>query len=155
MDIVPLMNAVQASHGDHAFKARLSLTQWQCLARVLQRRELPAGTRLLRRGDAGSCAFLLESGELQVFVTGGPPRSHRLATLKPGALVGEPALFAKAMRMAHVEAVTPCVVWTLNGQRLHDLAPSEPAVVLEVLRAAGELMAERMRANHERGIPVP
>jgi CRP/FNR family cyclic AMP-dependent transcriptional regulator len=155
MDIVPLMNAVQAAQDEGAFKARLSVAQWHGLARVLQRRELPVGAMLLRRGETGACAYLLESGQLQVFVTGGPPRSHRLATLQPGTLVGEPALFATAVRLAHVEAVTPCVVWMLDAQQLHSLARVEPAVVLEVLRAAGQLMAERMRANQERGIPVP
>ena len=155
MDILPLINAGQSEGGADAFKVRLTPAQWQRLGQVLQRRELPAGALLLRRGDAEGCAYLLEAGQLQVFVTGGPPRSHRIATLQPGALVGEPALFATAMRMAHVEAVTPCVVWKLCAQRLHTLASEAPALVLEVLRAAGEVMAVRMRANQERGIPVP
>jgi CRP/FNR family cyclic AMP-dependent transcriptional regulator len=155
MEIQPLIMAVQAERGADAFRVQLTPAQWQCLGHVLQRRELPAGELLLRRGDADRCAYLLEAGQLQVFVTGGPPRSHRIATLQPGALVGEPALFASATRMAHVEAVTPCVVWKLCAQKLHALAHEAPALVLEVMRAAGEVMAVRMRANQERGIPMP
>lgn len=150
-----LMNAIDAGRGEDAFRVRLTHTQWQRLGQVLQRRDLHAGERLLHRGPSDGCAYLLEAGQLQVFVTGGPPRSHRIATLQPGAMVGEPALFAATQRMAHVEAVTPCVVWALCAQGLHSLASEAPALVLEVLRAAGEVMAVRMRAHQERGIPVP
>ena len=97
---------------------------------------------------------LVESGQLQVFVTGGPPRSHRLAKLGAGAMLGEPALFGTAPRMANVEAVTATVVWSLCARRLHELAGEAPALVLEVLRAAGALMAARICANQERGIPT-
>jgi CRP-like cAMP-binding protein len=56
--------------------------------------------------------------------------------------------------MAHVEAVTPCAVWAISSPRLQALADQSPGLVLEVLRAAGAVMAWRMRANLERGIPV-
>jgi hypothetical protein len=45
-------------------------------------------------------------------------------------------------------------VWALPAQRLHALAAAAPGLVLEVLRAAGAVMAWRMRANLERGLPV-
>ena len=154
MDITPLVRAVEALHDDDAFKAHLSAAQWQRLAAVMDRREIAAGDLLVRRGDVEPRAYLVESGQLQVFVTGGPPRSHRVATLGEGAMLGEPALFGAAPRMAHVEAVTAAVVWSLCARRLHELAAEAPALVLEVLRAAGAVMAARMRANLERGIPA-
>jgi CRP-like cAMP-binding protein len=154
VDITSLVRAVAARQGEDAFAAKLSADEWAVLATALQRRELQAGDLLLRRGDTDAQAFLIERGQLQVFVTGGPPHSHRLATLREGALVGEPGLFGQTPRMAHVEAVTPCVVWALTAQGLHALAAAAPGLVLEVLRAAGAVMAWRMRANLERGLPV-
>jgi CRP-like cAMP-binding protein len=118
------------------------------------RRELHPGELLMRRGDTDTVAFLVERGQFQVFVTGGPPRSHRIATLREGAMLGEPGLFGATPRMANVEAMTHGVVWSLCAARLHQLAEHAPALVLEVLRAAGAVMASRMRANLERGIPV-
>jgi CRP/FNR family cyclic AMP-dependent transcriptional regulator len=118
------------------------------------RRTLACGEFLVERGRTEGVAHLLESGELQVFVTGGPPGSHRIAVLRAGAIVGEPGLFGSAPRMAHVEALTPCVVWTLTAERLFGLAGDDPALVIEVLAAAGRVMSERMRANLARGIPV-
>ena len=154
MDITPLVRAVAALHDDDAFKAQLSAAQWQQLGAIMDRREIAAGVLLVRRGEVEPRAYLVESGQLQVFVTGGPPRSHRLAKLGLGAMLGEPALFGAAPRMAHVEAVTAAVVWSMCACRLHDLAGEAPALVLEVLRAAGAVMAARMRANLERGIPT-
>ena len=154
LDITPLVRAVEALHDDNAFKARLSAAQWQQLAAVMKRREITAGDMLMQRGDIDRKAYLVESGQLQVFITGGPPRSHRVATLGAGALLGEPSLFGATPRMAHVEAVSPTVVWSLCARRLHDLAADAPALVLEVFRAAGAVMAARMRANQERGIPT-
>jgi CRP-like cAMP-binding protein len=155
MDIMPLVEAVQAQSGEDAFAARLSPEQWRQLGTALERRELDVGELLLRRGEVETWAYLVERGRLQVFVVGGPPHSHRIATLHPGSLVGEPGLFAATPRMAHVEAMTPCVVWSLGARRLHELAAAAPALALEVLRAAGAVMAVRMRANLERGIPLP
>ena len=154
LDITRLVLAVEALHDDDAFNAHLSAAQWQQLAAVMDRREIAGGELLVRRGEIELLAYLVESGQLQVFVTGGPPRSHRVATLGEGSMLGEPALFGAVPRMAHVEAVTGSVVWSLCPRRLHVLAGEAPALVLEVLRAAGAVMAARMRANLERGIPT-
>jgi CRP-like cAMP-binding protein len=56
--------------------------------------------------------------------------------------------------MAHVEAMTRCVVWSLSATRLRSLSGEAPGLVLEVLRAAGSVMALRMRDNLERGVPA-
>jgi CRP-like cAMP-binding protein len=154
LDITALVRAIEGRHSEDVFPARLSPAQWQELAGVMVRRELRPGELLMRRGDTDTAAFLVEQGQLQVFVTGGPPRSHRIATLREGAMIGEPGLFGATPRMAHVEAMTSCVVWSLCAVRLQQLAEQAPVLVLEVLRAAGAVMARRMRSNLERGIPV-
>lgn len=155
MDIQGLVSAVQALRSDDAFSPQLAPAEWQQLGRSLERRELASGALLVRRGETEACAYLVESGQLQVFVTGGPPRSHRIALLGAGALIGEPGLFAAVPRLAHVEAITGCVVWVLHARGLQALAGENPALALAVLRAAGAVMAVRMRANLERGIPAP
>lgn len=155
MDITALIDAIARRRGDQPFPARLSAEQWALLGDgALQRRELAPGELLIRRGEVGDAAYLVESGRLQVFVTGGPPRSHRVATLTAGTIVGEPGWFAPTERMAHVEAVTSSVVWGLAAGRIDSFAQRAPALAIELLRAAGAVMAARMRANLERGIPV-
>ena len=154
-DISSLVRAIESVDGDeNVLPLRLSGADWAQLAAVLQPCELQPGEMLLRCGETGCRAYLVESGELQVFVTGGARRSHRVATLRGGTMVGEPALFAPTPRMAHVEAATHSVVWALCADRLLALSSAAPALVLQVLRAAGVLMMTRRRANLERGIPV-
>ena len=154
-DISSLIRAIESLDGDeNALPLRLSPADWTQLASVLQRTELQPGDMLLRYGETGRRAYFVESGQLQVFVAGGGRRSHRVATLRGGTMVGEPALFRPTPRMAHVEAAVPSVVWALCAEQLSALSASAPALVLEVLRAAGVLMTARWRANLERGIPV-
>jgi len=154
MDITTLVRAIENLKAEDAFPAKLPLALWQRLGPFLERRELATGDLLIRRGDRERVAYLLEVGHLQVFVTGGPPGSHRIATLRAGSIVGEPGLFIDAPRMASVETMTPCVVWGLTGERLEQLAAEEPRLVIALLHAAGSVMAVRMRANLERGIPM-
>ena len=78
---------------------------------------------------------------MQIFMTGGAPGSSKVAILRAGAVVGEPGLFGDTPRMANVEAMTPCVVWALRGPRMEELSQRSPALALELLRAAGAVMA--------------
>ena len=153
MDIDELVRAVQTLNAEDAFRPRLSFDQWRTLAPYLGRHEIRAGDMLIKQGDADRTMYLLEQGSLQIFVTGGPPGSNRIAILRAGSVVGEPGLFGDSPRMANVEAMTPCVVWALRGPRLEELAQRQPALVLELLRTAGGVMAMRMRANLAKQTP--
>lgn len=154
MDITALVQAVTSNQAEDAFPLLLTPDQWQRLAGCMERRTLATGDLLIRRGDRERVAYLLQEGNLQVFVSGGPPGSHRIARLRAGAIVGEPGLFIDAARMASVEAMTPSVLWALTHDKLDQLAADEPRIVLAVTHAAGCTMAVRMRANLERGIPT-
>ena len=75
----------------------------------MQRLELSAGAVLLREGDTGDNAYLLETGEL-VAEQGG----SEIGRLGPGDVVGEIALLHNAPRMATVRAVTNCTLLTIE-----------------------------------------
>ena len=153
MDINALVQALQTLNAEDAFRPRLSVDQWRLIAPYLTRHEIRAGDLLIKQGDADRTMYLLEQGSLQIFVTGGPPGSNRIAILRAGSVVGEPGPFGDSPRMANVEAMTPCVVWALRGPRLEELAQRQPALVLELLRTAGGVMAMRMRANLAKQTP--
>jgi CRP/FNR family transcriptional regulator, cyclic AMP receptor protein len=152
-DIEPLIHVVHTLNVDDAFKPRLSLDQWRTFGSYLTRHEIRANDLLIQQGDRERTMYLLEQGSLQVFVERAAPGAQRITILRAGCAVGEPALFCDGPRMANVEAMTPCVVWALRGPRMEEMSARLPALALEVLRAAGGVMAARMRANMERGIP--
>ncbi len=153
MEINALVQALQTLNAEDAFRPRITLEQWRLIAPFLTRHEIRAGDLLIKQGDADRTMYFLEQGSLQIFVTGGPPGSNRIAILRAGSVVGEPGLFGDSPRMANVEAMTPCAVWALRGPRLEELAQRQPALVLELLRAAGGVMATRMRANLAKQTP--
>ncbi len=141
-----MVQAVQSLNAEDAFRARLNMDQWNIIQAYLTRHEIRAGDLLVKQGDSDRTMYFLAQGSLQVFVSGGPPGGSRIAILRAGSVVGEPGLFGDSARMANVEAMTPCIVWALRGPRFEELAQRSPALALELLRAAGSLMATRMRA---------
>ena len=149
-----LLQAIQSLNAEDAFRPRLDHTQWRGFLQYLTPHEMRGGDVVLRQGDLDRTVYFLGQGSLQVYVTGGAPGSHKIAILRPGAICGEPGLFADSARMANVEAMTPCVVWALRLPRFEELGARTPHVGLEVLRAAGAVMALRMRANMARQIPL-
>jgi CRP-like cAMP-binding protein len=153
MEFNDLVQAIQTLNAEDAFRVRLSIDQWRAISPYLTRHEIRAGDLLIKQGDTDRTMYFLGQGSLQVFVTGGPPGSNRIAILRAGSVVGEPGLFGDGPRMANVEAMTPCAVWALRGPRLEELAQRSPALALELLRAAGSVMSMRMRANLQRQIP--
>jgi len=153
MEINDLVQAIQTLNAEDAFRPRLTLDQWRIIAPYLTRHDIRAGDLLIKQGDTDRTMYFLGQGSLQVFVTGGPPGSNRIAILRAGSVVGEPGMFSDGARMANVEAMTPCAVWALRGPRLEELAQRSPALALELLRAAGGVMSMRMRNNMVRQIP--
>ena len=153
MEVSELVQAIQTLNAEDAFRPRLTPEQWKVIGPYLTRHEIRSGDLLIKQGDTDRSLYLLSQGTLQVFVTGGAPGSSKIAILRAGAIVGEPGLFIDGPRMANVEAMTACVVWALRGQRLEELAMRVPALALELLRAAGGVMAIRMRATLQRQTP--
>ncbi len=147
MDFNELVQAIQTLNADDAFRARLSAEQWRAVAPYLVRSDIRAGDLLVKQGDSDHSMYFLAQGSVQVFVTGAPPGSSRLAILRSGSVIGEGGLFGDGPRMASVEAVTPCVVWALRGPRLEEMSQRSPALALELLRAAGAVLVARVRAN--------
>jgi CRP/FNR family transcriptional regulator, cyclic AMP receptor protein len=147
MDFSELVQAIQTLNTEDAFRARLNLEQWRTIGPYFTQHDIRSGDLLIKQGDTDRSMYFLGRGSLQVFMTGGPPGSNKVAILRPGSVVGEPGVFSDGPRLANVEAMTPCVVWALRGPRLEELAQRSPALALELVRAAGGVMAMRMRAS--------
>ena len=153
MNMDDLISAVQSLNAEDAFHSSLTVEQWRVLAAYLTQHEIRTGDLLIKQGDSDRTMYFLAQGSLQIFVTGGAPGSSRIAILRAGSVVGEPSLFDDGPRMANVEAMTGCMLWALRGPRLEEFAQRSPSLALAVLRAAGSVLARRLRANLARQIP--
>lgn len=154
MEFTDLVHAIQTLNAEDAFKARFTWEQWKTISSYLSQHEVRPGDLLLKQGEADRVMYFLGQGSVHVFMTGGPPGSNRIAILRPGSVVGEPSLFTNEPRMASAEAIMPCTVWALRGPRMEELAQRSPALAMEILRAAGAVMAIRMRAALTKQMPV-
>ena len=147
MELNDLVQAIQTLNADDAFRTRLTAEQWRTIAPYLTRHDIRSGDLLVKQGDSDHSRYFLAQGSVQVFVTGAPAGTSKLAILRPGSVIGEAGLFGDGPRMASVEAMTPCVVWALRGPRLEEMAQRSPALALELLRAAGGVLVARVRAH--------
>lgn len=89
--------------------------------------QVPPGTRLIAEFDTTDFVLLLEAGEVNVSVGGA-----RVATLEPGAVLGEIGLFTQAVRTATVTTTGPAVVRRLTR------------AAFDALRDAGNPVASRV-----------
>jgi CRP/FNR family transcriptional regulator, cyclic AMP receptor protein len=100
--------------------------------------ELPSGSILTREGAAGGLAYVIASGNAEVTRNG-----RRLATLGPGAVVGELSLIDGEPRSATVRARTDLDVLEVDRRDLDKLLRKMPSVRRKLL----ESLATRLRAT--------
>lgn len=97
-------------------------------SQILERRYAPKGTIVIREGEPGNSAFLVQSGSVRVFVNH-DGRHIELALLGPGQIFGEMALVFDEKRSATVEAVEDTNLIVITRQTLEEkLRKSDPTV---------------------------
>jgi len=116
-------------------------------AKSVDHRRFPAGAVLMRQGESGDRGWILESGEVEVLLET-PAGPKRLATLGPGALVGEMALIDDGMRSATVAAVTDVTAIELTGAMVRRHIAAGPPLASYLLSS----LITAIRRAH--GIPV-
>jgi serine/threonine-protein kinase len=77
-----------------------------------------AGEHLMKEGEKGDQVFILKKGLVQVYKTYEDGRRHGLATLGPGAVVGEAAVLSAGERTASVVAVEDVLATAVTRTQL-------------------------------------
>ena len=83
---------------------------------------LPQGWSPIAAGTPADKAYLITEGEVSVRKGG-----VEIATLGPGAVVGESAIVNRTLRSATVVALTPLRVVHFTAERIEELADEVPA----------------------------
>jgi CRP-like cAMP-binding protein len=95
---------------------------------ILERKFVPAGAMILRQGDDGNTAFLIQSGSVQVFAQHGD-KAVILATLKTGQIFGEMALVVDEPRGASVKALEDTTLIGISRESFKQkLSRSDPTI---------------------------
>jgi CRP-like cAMP-binding protein len=97
--------------------------------KVLDRKAIPAGTQIFREGDMGRNAFIVQSGEVEIW-TGDADSRRRLGIIAQGGIFGEMALVDSSPRMASASALTDCVLVAVSEATFQGkLERSDPFIV--------------------------
>lgn len=97
---------------------------------ILERRFVQKGTVVVREGELGRNAFLIQSGQVSIYAGGGDGKARtQLAVLGVGQIFGEMALVFDEPRAATAEAAEPCNLIVITRDTLKQkLELSDPMI---------------------------
>ena len=138
-----LADGAGAAHGAEIDLAAHELTQGlddrelELLRERLVQREYAARQMIVKPGQPADEVFLLVRGEVSVLIDTTGSQMHRLATLSPGMVFGEPALHGQGtLRTAFVRADTPCRCLVLERAGIAALQAEQPRILIRLLQNA-------------------
>jgi CRP/FNR family transcriptional regulator, cyclic AMP receptor protein len=121
-----------------ALFARMSEDELARVAALGEPVDAEAGGVLIDQGDVGTECFLVLEGEAGIFASG-----HHVATIGPGAVVGEMALIGHRPRNATVTAQTPMRLLSFNISSFKKLLDEMPVAQKYIY----DLLATRAQEN--------
>jgi CRP-like cAMP-binding protein len=119
------------------------------LARLMRPFSEQVGAALFREGEPSDGLYLLTSGALRVVRPGPHGMAVPLATLGPGAVVGELSMLGTGARTATVLVARQAEGWRLDRRAFDVLRADLRPMAVALIRRLGILAAERMRDRYE------
>ncbi|HZL00989.1 MAG TPA: Crp/Fnr family transcriptional regulator [Caulobacteraceae bacterium] len=104
---------------------------------------LAPGGPLFVTGDEADAAFVILVGDVEIVSPAGDGRDVCLATLGPGALVGEMGVLDGGARSADVRALSRVELWRIGRAAVIEILREEPSAAMELLA----LLARRLRTT--------
>ena len=98
-----------------------------------------AGQTVFGAGDEGHCMYVVQAGEVDVFVNG-----QLIETIGPGGIFGEMALIDKSPRSATLVARTDCRLVPIDEARFMQHVHRTPFFALQVMRIMTVRLRRRM-----------
>ncbi len=126
--------------------SELSPSELEQVARVAVPRSFPRDTRVFHEGDEGDACYIVHTGTCRVTREHSDGRAITLASLGPGAIFGELAMFDGERRSASVEAIDDVELLALPASDVRALI-RDHAEMAEKLVVA---LTRRLREANER-----
>jgi CRP-like cAMP-binding protein len=111
--------------------------------------EFAAGAYFFRQGESGSCAYLLESGDVEVLKMW-EGKEYLLRALSEGDCFGEVALLDFGDRSASVRATSDCRALMISARDLQQVAKQDAVQFGLIYMNLGRELSRRLRAADER-----
>jgi CRP-like cAMP-binding protein len=118
----------------------------EAFAAIATVRELTPGQTAFKQGEAATSMFIVMSGAIDVIKRSPNGAEKILATLGPGALLGEMALVDLAPRAATAmsSGTGRCALVEITYSELEGLIATRPEIGVKFLRALLSIMCKRL-----------
>lgn len=118
------------------------------LVRYFESVSLSVGAHLIEEGTPSDGMYFVASGRGAVEIRGPGGASVRLATIGPGAIIGEVAFYLGKPRTASVVVEAPMVAWRFTRANLDRLQGETPAVAFRFHEGIAAVMAARLTSTN-------
>jgi small-conductance mechanosensitive channel len=102
------------------------------IAEHLEEVRYASGELIIREGEAGNSFFIIDQGEVDVFVNSPSGNRKSLATLSVGDFFGEIALLTGELRTASVQATLDVRVFRLQKDNFKSVLETRPDILDEI-----------------------
>ncbi len=106
----------------------------EALSHCCTRHSYPKNAVVCMEGDDTTRLFIIESGKVNVYVSGEDGKQVTLNYMGPGEYFGELSLIDDSPRSASVMTVTDSVFLTIGREQLHDFIRQNPDCALVLLQ---------------------
>jgi CRP/FNR family cyclic AMP-dependent transcriptional regulator len=120
----------------------LSAQDLDALAGALESRTFAAGATIFTQGDIGSSMYIVERGEISIFLPDGQSPGIALRSILPGEYFGELALFDDKPRSASALASSDVLLYELPRAPLQNYLEDHPRAALAILRSISARLRE-------------
>ena len=122
----------------------LNKRELQKIARLFKERHFSKGETVVKEGSGGAAFFVIESGEVIVFIGG---KQH--TTLKQGDYFGEIALIDEGTRMATITASSDLFCYGLTYWDFRPLVEKNGVIGWKLLQRMAKLLRETRQEAYE------
>ena len=109
----------------------------------------PPGEVLFRQGDPGDSIYLLVSGQMLIKLDAPEQDERTLATLGPGAILGEMGPLVNTPRTATAVTSAESHLWRISTRAFHDALQHGDAWATSFLLATAEVLGRRVMSMNE------
>jgi len=95
------------------------------LLNALTFKRVPAGELFMKQGDKGDSCFIIQKGTCTVTIRR-KEKTHQIATIKQGGIVGEMAILTGEVRSASVRARTDMELWRIGRDQFDEISARYP-----------------------------
>jgi len=129
--------------------AGMSNEQLERFAQFMEVEKVPQWSVIVRQGEYGDAMYLILEGELRVRINVAGKETI-LTTLSIGDFFGDISLFDHGPRSADVVANADSLLLKISSSAFDQLAKAAPELATPFLRAVGQTLSARIRADNKR-----